>query len=254
MLPRKILIMGLPGSGKTTLAKKLAKELGSYHVNGDEVRQAFQDNDFSEQGRLRQATRMRGICDHLIEMGVRCVIADFVCPTSLTRNAFGIAGCYIIWMNTVQESRFKDTDKIFEKCHIADYSVHNWQQADAVPNVLKSQFLPNTFNPSAPSGLMIGRFQPFHDGHATLAREIIRRHGQVTIAVRQHPDSKIPFEEVKREAEQKLGDCLGKFTVLALPHIVSVCYGRDVGYALEEIRFGPDVEGISGTAIRAGKL
>jgi len=110
----KILIMGLPGSGKTTLAVELAKLLKAVHWNADSVRQNINTHlGFSEEDRIEQARRMGWLCDQVVNSG-HAAIADFVCPTLKTRVAFGPSD-YIIWMDTIQESRFDDTNKLFVK-------------------------------------------------------------------------------------------------------------------------------------------
>lgn len=108
---RKFLIMGLPGSGKTTLAKALSKKINAIHLNADEVRKSFNDWDFSKDGRLRQANRMKSISEVLINEGYN-VVADFVCPTEETRNIFGEA--FVIWVNRIGKGRYKDTNELFE--------------------------------------------------------------------------------------------------------------------------------------------
>ena len=106
----KILIMGLPGAGKTTLASKLSPLLNAKWLNADEVRKEANDWDFSDEGRKRQATRMANKAEELKKDG-NIVIADFVCPTEKARSLFGPD--YIIWMDTIEKGRFEDTNKIF---------------------------------------------------------------------------------------------------------------------------------------------
>ena len=108
----KILIMGLPGSGKTTLSEALAPLLKAKRVNADEVRKKFNDWDFSKEGRIRQSKRMNEISNQEI-LKNNNVITDFICPTKLSRLEF--KADYIIWMNTIKEGRFNDTNKMFEK-------------------------------------------------------------------------------------------------------------------------------------------
>ncbi len=105
----RILIFGLPGSGKTTLAKELTAHLPCLYLNGDAVRALFNDQNFSADARVVQAKRMRALAD-MFQGGL--VIADFVCPTEETRNIF--APDVSIWMNTITECSFSDTQKIFE--------------------------------------------------------------------------------------------------------------------------------------------
>ena len=105
-----ILIMGLPGSGKTTLANEIASSLNAKRLNADEVRKEANDWDFSEEGRIRQAKRMADFAKKLKDDG-NYVIADFVCPTPEARSLF--PADYIVWVNTIKEGRFDDTNKMF---------------------------------------------------------------------------------------------------------------------------------------------
>jgi adenylylsulfate kinase len=106
----KILIMGLPGSGKTTLAQMIAPRLNAVWLNADEVRKQADDWDFSEEGRKRQSLRMWSFAEEAIEKN-RNVVADFICPTEKTREDFDAD--YTVWMDTIKEGRFDDTNKIF---------------------------------------------------------------------------------------------------------------------------------------------
>lgn len=107
----KILIMGLPGSGKTTLAKALSTKLQAVHWNADEVRANInKDLKFTIADRIEQARRMGWLCDKVVAAGHNA-IADFVCPTQETRQAFGQA--IVIWMDTIQSGRFDDTNQLF---------------------------------------------------------------------------------------------------------------------------------------------
>jgi len=108
---KKILIMGLPGSGKTTLAKKLVHLINAKWLNADQVRKQANDWDFSIEGRIRQAKRMSSLAEKFKKDG-HFVVADFVCPTKESRTLFNPD--YIIWLDTINEGRFQDTNKMFE--------------------------------------------------------------------------------------------------------------------------------------------
>lgn len=114
---KKILIMGLPGSGKTTLAKKLVHLINAKWLNADQVRKQANDWDFSIEGRIRQAKRMSSLAEKFKKDG-HFVVADFVCPTKEARKLFGAD--FTIWMDTIEESDYQDTNDIFEKPIVAN--------------------------------------------------------------------------------------------------------------------------------------
>ena len=120
--------MGLPGSGKTTLASELAPLVNAKRINADEVRKKFNDWDFSEEGRVRQAKRMFNLAKKIKEEGNN-VIADFICPTTEARKLF--PADYIVWVDTIKKGRFEDTNQMFVKpekfdCHVTTQDAKVW--------------------------------------------------------------------------------------------------------------------------------
>ena len=112
--------MGLPGAGKTTLAEELAPKLSAKRLNADEVRKAANDWDFSEEGRKRQAKRMADFALELKKQG-NYVVADFICPTPEARKLF--PADFVIWVDTIKEGRFDDTNQMFVKPEKFDFHV-----------------------------------------------------------------------------------------------------------------------------------
>ena len=125
----KILIMGLPGSGKTYLAQRLQPLLSAAWFNADKVREMANDWDFSPEGRKRQSLRMKSLADYESK-NKRIVICDFICPTSETRKMFDPD--IVIWLDTIKEGRFEDTNKLFEKPVNVDFRVTEWNDKNHI--------------------------------------------------------------------------------------------------------------------------
>ena len=125
----KVLIFGLPGSGKSTLAEPFAKEIVGVWINADEVRERYHDWDFSREGRLRQAERMGYLADGIVSAG-KIAVADFVAPTFLRRIKF--KADFEVWMDTIEESKYEDTNAMFEKPLEWDYHVAQWFDDTAI--------------------------------------------------------------------------------------------------------------------------
>lgn len=134
--------MGLPGSGKTTLASKLVPILKAKWINNDKVRKAANDWDFSEEGRIRQAKRMSELAEKYKKEG-NYVVADFICPTPKARELFNAD--YIIWVDTIKEGRFDDTNKMFIKPKKFDFKVTS-KEAELWANKIADQLIPKKKN------------------------------------------------------------------------------------------------------------
>lgn len=248
---RKILIMGLPGAGKTTLARELAPLLNGVIFNADEVRAEInRDLGFSPEDRIEHARRMGWMCDRVVEAG-GIAIADFICPTPQTRAVFGAA--FTVWVDRIKSGRFEDTNRLFVPPEHYDLRV----TPEGTPRAWAERILAKLhppFQPQRPTALFIGRYQPFHDGHRRLIEEGIRRVGQACIAVRDTfgTDAKNPlsFFDVKQRIDAGLRAYCGRYTVVPLPNITHVFYGRDVGYVVERLELDAHVEAISATKIR----
>ena len=119
----KILVMGLPGSGKTFLTERLVPLLNAAWYNADKLREMSNDWDFSNEGRLRQSKRMRTFAD-FEKSNNRYVVCDFVCPTKETRDNFDPD--ILIWMDTIKEGRFEDTNRLFENPDKVDFHITEW--------------------------------------------------------------------------------------------------------------------------------
>jgi adenylylsulfate kinase len=254
---RKILIMGLPGAGKTTLARALAPRLNAVHFNADEVRREINaDLGFSESDRIEHARRMGWLCDQVIGTG-GFAVADFICPTEETRAAFTRGGpAFIVWVDRVSAGRFEDTNRMFVPPAQHDLRV----SAEGAPEYWAEQIAKRVrpvFDPKRPTAIFIGRYQPFHDGHKALIAEGLRRVGQACIAVRDTGgiDEKNPFsfDYVRARIEHALREFEGSYTVVPLPNVTQVFYGRDVGYTIERIELDASLNAISATIVR-GRL
>ena len=272
-MTQRILIMGLPGAGKTYFAERLKRYLETYlkpvnenslmpitdskitvgWLNADEIRRTYNDWDFSTEGRIRQSLRMRDLAD---TSNTDYCIVDFVAPLVEMRNNF--RADWTIWIDTIDKGRFEDTNKAFVPPEIYDFRITEQraeQWADYVADcIVRNQRRP-TFDWQRETVQMLGRYQPWHGGHRALFERAIAKTGQVVIQIRdcQGWQGTNPFaiEQVKNYIRRDLDPLYqGQYEIQVVPNIVNITYGRDVGYKIEKEEFEADVTKISATAIR----
>ena len=268
---QKILIMGLPGSGKTYFAERLHKYLEHYStmfkasetiegsratvkwINADDVRKKYNDWDFSHEGRIRQSNRMRELADSFFN---DFVIADFVAPLPEMRHNF--KADWVIWIDTIEKGRFEDTNKLFVPPDVYDFRITE-QNAEKWVEFVGRHILDNQrrpiFNWQKETVQMLGRWQPWHKGHRALFERAIAKTGQVVIQIRdcQAWNGSNPFaiDQVKSYIRRDLDPLYqGQYEIQVVPNIVNITYGRDVGYKIEQEVFDETTHSISATKIR----
>lgn len=244
----RILIMGLPGSGKTHLAKILKKKINADWINADTIRKKYKDWDFSKQGIIRQSLRMYKISK---ESKKKNIIADFICPFNQTRKIF--KADFTIWMNTIQKGRFDKMNKIFQRPKKINYEIRDFNSK--LHSIIISDMLQNyKWSNKKPTSLMMGRFQPFHKGHIKLFEKILILKGQVLIFIKDVygvGDNPFNFSEIKKMIEVKFNKLYkNRYKILKAPNITNICYGRTVGYKFNHIKLPLEVQKISATKIR----
>ena len=280
-MTQKILIMGLPGSGKTYFAERLKRYLEQhgdvmkispgrvldyegipgpdfYNVkvdwfNADEIRKRFNDWDFSREGRIRQSLRM-------FEFAFKCsgdfVICDFVAPLPEMRNNF--KADWTIWMDTIDAGRYDDTNRAFVPPDVYDFRITE-QNAEKWVEFVGQHILDNRRRPvfdfKKETALLLGRYQPWHAGHRALFERAITKSGQVIIQVRDcqgwNKSNPFEFDKVKKFIRRDLDPIYqGQYEIMLVPNITEIVYGRDVGYKITQETFTDEIHAISATNIR----
>ena len=244
-----IQIIGLPGAGKTTLAKALMEHVDAVHLNADQVRLDLnKDIKFSPEDRQENARRL-GAVARLLKAQGRTVIVDFVCPTEKTRKAFGKPD-FLIWMDTLTVSPYTDTNDLW--MDPIDFNLRITKGITVEEEIELVMNKTGLHDWKKPTTLMLGRYQPWHEGHSALYSEAQNRTPQVMIGVRNtyKTSSKDPFtflevkNYIKKEPEMK--DSM----IIRLPNITNIVYGRDVGYKIEQVELDAETEAISATQKR----
>jgi hypothetical protein len=257
-MTQRILIMGLPGAGKTTLAENLQEFMLNNFMtvtwlNADEIRKKYNDWDFSKEGRIRQSKRMH---DLSIEAETDYVIADFVAPLVEMRDNY--KADWTIWVDTIREGRYADTNAMFVEPDTYDFRV-NEQDAlkwsEFIGFHLKLNRRRPVFDWRKETVQMLGRWQPWHDGHRALFERLLAKTGQVVIQVRdvQGWQDSNPFEvaKVKSFIRRDLDPLYqGQYDIQVVPNIVHIGWGRGVGYTAGEETFDDSITNISATNIR----
>jgi len=268
--------MGLPGSGKTVMAEQLKKrlefsiempieKLAEFETiplywqpvvkwfNADEIRKKYNDWDFSREGRIRQSIRM---AEFAINSNADYVICDFVAPLPEMRHNF--KADWVIWMDTIDKSRYDDTNKAFVSPDIYDFRVTE-KDADRWSLYIADKIVKNARRPQfdwkKETVQMLGRWQPWHSGHRALFERLLKRTEQVCIMVRDcqgwNNSNPFNFEQVKAAIKRDLDPLYqGQYEILLVPNIVHIGWGRDVGYTSGEEKFDESITTISATKIR----
>lgn len=271
----RILIMGLPGSGKTYMARALKQYLEQHGIrqdiasletvplsglnatvtwlNADDVRKKYNDWDFSREGRIRQSLRM---LEFALTVNTDYVICDFIAPIPEMRNNF--KADWTIWMDTIDAGRFEDTNQMFVPPDLYDFRVteqnaEKWAQYIG-ERILKKQRRPR-FDWQKETVMQLGRWQPWHAGHRALFERLLKRTGQVVIQIRdvQGWQGSNPFAlgQVKEFIRRDLDPLYqGQYEIMVVPNIVHIGWGRGVGYTSGEETFDESITQISATKIR----
>jgi adenylylsulfate kinase len=244
-----IQVIGQAGSGKTALASELADRINAIHINADKVRAELNsDLGFAPEDRIENARRLGALARLLSEQN-QIVIVDFICPTDATRNAFGIPD-HLVWVNRIKEGRFEDTNKMWQDPTEFDIQILEGLTLEEEVRLVISKC--GLYDWSKPTTLMLGRYQPWHEGHHALYGEAQKRTDQVVLGVRNtygtSEKDPLRFEEVKTYIDSDptmVGAMVVKF-----PNITNIVYGRDVGYKIEQVKLGDEIEAISATQKR----
>ena len=253
--PKKILIMGLPGAGKTFLAKEIYKDLRAVWINGDAIRNRYKDWDFSRSGRIRQAKRLNNLSNNFIKKG-KNVVVDFICPNKDSFKNF--KADFIVWVDTIKKGRhirkhLDDINPIFSKPKQFDLRVTS-KDAEFWKIIIFDYLKKKKWNNQKPTAQMLGRFQPWHEGHRKLFECIVKKNLQVNIQVKDVKgiDEKNPFSfaKIKNMIQKDLKIFRSRVKITKAPNITNIILGRKTGYEVNKILTPKKYQNISATNIR----
>ena len=244
-----IQVIGLPGAGKSTFSKELADRINGIHLNADEVRADLnKDLGFTPEDRIEQARRMGALSRLLSNQGYH-VVVDFVNPIKETREAFGKPD-KVVWMNRKPVRDFPDTTAMWETPNNVDLMFDDLIEYTDAARIACIDFQIHDWR--RPTTLMLGRYQPWHEGHHALYKEAGQRTEQVMLGIRNtyktSEKDPLTFDQVKEYIAKD--EFMDGSMVVRLPNITNIVYGRDVGYKIEQVDLGADIHAISATEKR----
>lgn len=257
-------LTGLPCSGKTTIAKELAKHIHAEILDGDDIRKIIKNTDFSLEGRKNHMMSVAEFASILSKYNN--VIVSLVSPIKSVREEIkkmypnlteifiyadidtckkrDVKGMYKLALEgkiknfTGVDDAYEEPDGLTTKIDTTKAGVE-----DCVKEILKKHHVPQKYS------LFIGRWQPLHQGHLALFDKMRQEGRQILIGIRNTGiDEQNPYSVQDRieMIKKQVPDA----EVVVLPDIEAVCYGRKVGYEIKEIKLGEDLEQISATEIR----
>ena len=265
-------LTGLPCSGKTTIANELARRIGAEILDGDDIRRITQNNDFSPEGRKKHMLsvaelawrfssynnvivalvspirsvreKIKKTYPNLVEIFIYCPLAS--CKERDVKGMYAKAKRGEIKNFTGVDAPYEEPNKETTFVNTEINTVEECAQT-----ILDKHYDQKVYS------MFIGRYQPFHPGHLKLIETVLKEGNNVLIALRNTGiKEKDPYsiEERKKMIRDKLGKYGNRIKVITIPDIEDVCYGREVGWKIRQIKLDEETEAISGTSIREGEI
>lgn len=281
-------LTGLPAAGKTTIAEALQAELERRGrpvtmLDGDgAMRQMLSTGlGFTKKDRNRNVLRAGFVAAEIVKHGgasICALVSPYADARALVRGMIGTAFVEVYVNTPLHVCEQRDPKGLYRRARAGElehmtgiddpYEEPDRNQVDlelngdwpveknirVITTYLEQRRLLERLNESA--ALMIGRYQPWHDGHRALFLRALAMEGYVVIGVREThglgDKNPFTFAEVKARIEESLSNFVGSFEIRRLPNITNIVYGRDVGYRITRIDLEPEIESISATQIRSG--